>query len=389
MEIDRTPTVHYSVPHRFRLLPVALLATAFLVAGCGKSQPGIKAAAPEPTPVVVAKVQQKTMPVQIEAIATVEAYSTVSIKPQVSGPLLKVHFREGDDVRKGQLLFTIDPRPFQAALSQAQAQLEKDKTIAANNRVQSKRYLELFKEGVTARQQSDDLLSAAEAQESQVRSDEANIQAAKLNLEYCSIHSPISGRTGNLMVHEGNLVKANDVPILVMMNQLQPILVNFAIPEQALADVKKFRSAGSLRVSAVIPNDPGPPEQGTLSFVDNAVDNTTGTIHLKGVFANAQKRLWPGQFVNVVLTLTSAPNSLVVPTQAISSGQNGSSVYVVKSDNSVEARSLVVGRAVAGETIVEKGLHDGETVIIDGQSRVAPGMHVKIKPPAASASSGS
>ena len=358
---------------------VLLALTAVVTAGCGKPQADTRATGPRPVPVVVSQVIEKTVPVQIEAIGNVEAYSTVSIKPQVSGPLMTVHFREGDDVKKGQLLFTIDPRPFQVALTQTQAQLERDKTIAANNRVQAKRYLELFQQGVAARQQSDDLTSAAEAQDAQVRSDEANIEAMKLNLEYCSIFSPIDGRTGSLQVHEGNLVKANDVPILVVINQIQPIFVDFAIPEQQLAEVKRFRDTGQLRVEVVIPNDPGMPERGTLSFVDNTVDATTGTIRLKAVFPNPLRRLWPGQFVNVVLTLAASPNTVVVPAQAVSSGQNGNFVFVVKDDNTVESRPIVTGKTIHGDTVVEKGLRPGETVVTDGQVRLAPGSPVTVK----------
>jgi multidrug efflux system membrane fusion protein len=358
---------------------LGLGAIAIFAGGCAKQEADTNAAGPPPVPVIVSKVAEKTVPVQLEAIGNVEAYSTVSIKPQVSGPLMKVHFQEGEDVRKGQLLFTIDPRPFQAALAQAEAALAKDAAVAENDRVSAKRYLDLFQQGVAARQQSDDYASAAKAQDAQVRADQAAIDTAKLNLEYCSIYSPVDGRTGSLQVHEGNLVKGNDVPILVVINQIQPILVNFAIPEDQLAEVKKYRGTGQLRVEGLIPNDSGGSEQGTLSFIDNSVDAATGTIHLKAVFANPRRRLWPGQFVNVVLTLTSSPNTVVVPAQAVASGQNGNYVFVVKSDNTVESRPIVTGKTIQGNTVVQKGLRLGEVVVVDGQVRLAPGAPVSIK----------
>src|SRR5260370_25003721 len=307
---------------------------ASLAAGCAKPQADKNAGGPvrRAVPVVVAKAVAKTVPVQLEAIGNVEAYKTVSIKPQVSGPLMKVHFQEGDDVHKGQLLFTIDPRPFQAALAQAEAAFAKDSAVAENDRVSAKRYLDLFQQGVAARQQSDDYASAAQAQDAQVRADQAAIDTAKLNLEYCSIYSPVDGATGSVQALPGNLVKGNDVPVLVVINQIQPIFVNFAIPEDQLADVKKFHAAGQLRVESVIPNDPGWPEQGTLSLSDNAVAAATSTVHLKALFTNTLLRLCPGQLVHGILTLASSPNTLVVPPQPGTSGQRGNFVFVGKID---------------------------------------------------------
>jgi membrane fusion protein, multidrug efflux system len=361
-----------------------LALTAIWLGGCRQQEAETQAAGrlgagPVAVPVEVGKVEEKAVPDQIRAIGNVEAYSTVSIKPQVSGPLMQVHFKEGDDVRKGQLMFSIDPRPFQADLTQAEAQLARDRAVAENDRVQSKRYLELFQQGIVPRQQSDDFAASADAQEAQVRADEAAIQTMKLNLEYCSIYSPIDGRTGSLQVHVGNLVKANDVPVLVVINQIQPVYVDFAIPEQQLAEVKRFRENGQLRVEAVIPNDPANPEKGTLSFIDNNVDPQTGTIRLKGVFSNPNRRLWPGQFVNAVVTLAVNRNSVVVPSKAISTGQNGDYVYVVKSDNTVESRTVVIGTTFEGDTVVEKGLRAGETVVTDGQVRLSQGVHITVK----------
>jgi len=359
-------------------LPVLFL---LVVGGCARQGTISQAApaGPPAVPVLVSTVEEKPVPVSLQAIGNVEPYSTVSLKPQVSGPLMKVHFREGDDVRKGQLLFSLDPRPFQAALTQAQAQLARDRAVAENNRVQAGRDLELFQQGVVPRQQSDDLAAAATAQEAQVRADEAAVETLKLNLDYCSIYSPIDGRTGSLQVHEGNLVKANDVPVLVVINQIRPVYVNFSIPEQQLPEVRKYQSAGQLHVRAVVPNDNGFSEEGRLSFVDNTVDAQTGTIRLKALFENQRRSLWPGQFVNVELTLAVTPKALVVPSKAISVGQNGNFVYVVNSDGTVESRPVTIGRETQQDTVVLQGLRQGETVVIDGQLRLASGSHVTIK----------
>jgi multidrug efflux system membrane fusion protein len=367
-----------------------LVSLAGLLAAAGCTKPQAAPAAPPPVPVRVATVVQKTMPVQVRAIGNVEAYSTVSIKAQISGELMEVHFREGEDVRKGQLLFSIDRRPFGVALLQDQANLARDKARAENARLQAERYVKLFQEGVVSSQQRDQAVADTDAADATIRADEAAIEKAKLDLQYCSITSAIDGRTGYLMVHPGNLVKANDVPILVVINQLNPIYVIFALPERELAEVKKYMAAGKLRVEASLPDDskgaggavgtqPAYSERGTLSFVDNAVDYTTGTIHLKATFANQQRRLWPGQFVNVVMTLTAQPNAVVIPAPALQTGQNGQFVFVVKPDNAVESRPVTVGSTVQGETIVEKGLQPGEVVVTDGQLRLVPGSKVKVK----------
>ncbi len=345
--------------------------------GCSKEHDPVRA--PAAVPVTVATVVQKTVPIQVRAIGNVEAYSTVSIKAQISGELTAVHFREGEDVHKGQLLFTIDPRPFQAALQQAQANLARDKANAENARVQAARYAKLFEERVAAREQYDQMRTSADALDAAVRADEAAVEKAKLDLQYCTIYSPIDGRTGSLMVHPGNLTKANDVPILLVINQLNPIYVDFSLAQQYLADVKKYMAEGKLKVEAMLSGDAQHPELGKVSFVDNAVDTSTGTIRLKATFANQQRRLWPGQFVDVVLTLTERPNAIVVPAQALQAGQNGQYVFVVKADHTVESRPVAAGSTVRGETVVEKGLQPGETVVTDGQIRLVPGSKVEVK----------
>lgn len=347
-----------------------------LIAGCKKEQ----AAAPvrAAVPVTVGKVVKKTMPVQVTAIGNVEAYSTISIRAQVSGELLDVHFQEGDFVHKGQKLFTIDPRPYQAALAQAEAALARDKAVAENGHVQAQRYKQLFEAGIGTREQADTFATTADAADATVRADEAAIQTAQLNVEYCTINSPIDGRTGTVMVKPGNLIKASDVPIVVI-NQVNPIFVNFTVPQQYLPDVKKHMAAGVLHVSSTIPNDEGGPEIGNLTFVDNAVDMTTGTIHLRGTFANNQNRLWPGLYVNTVLTLSDEANATVVPSQAVMPSQDGTVVYVVKPNNTVEQRNVVSGRTVEGETVIAQGLQGTETIVVDGNVNLTPGARVEIK----------
>lgn len=347
-----------------------------LIVGCAKQQ-----AAPAPRqaiPVVVAKATQKAMPVQVMAIGNVEAYSTVSVRAQVQGELLDVHFQEGDFVHKDQLLFTIDPRPYEAALAQVQATLARDKAVAANSRAQAQRYLALKGEGIVAASDAETYTSAADAAEATVAADDAAVRTAQLNLEYCKIYSPIDGRTGAVMVKPGNLVKAADVPIVVI-NQVNPIFVNFTVPQQYLDDIKKYMAAGPLRVEATGPSDTGKPEIGTLTFVDNAVDTTTGTIHLRATFANQANRLWPGLFANTLMTLSQQANATVVPAQALTAGQQGSFVYVVKDDSTVTPRAVISSRTVQGEAVIDKGLQPGETVVTDGQVRLTPGAHVEIK----------
>ena len=358
------------------LAPVILTASVVLACGCTKQQAG-----PTPRPpasVIVGKVTQKTMPVEVMAVGNVEAISTISIRAQVAGEVRKVHFKEGDFVAKAQLLFTIDPRPYEAALAQAKAALARDKATGSYNRAQANRYKTLFDQGVIPAEQVDSFTSAADASDAVLKADEAAVNTAELNLEYCTISSPIDGRTGTVMVKAGNLVKVADVPIVVI-NQVNPIYVNFAVPQQYWPDIKEHVDRGALHVMATIPQDAGPPMQGTLTFVDNAVDPTTGTIHLRGTFENQQNRLWPGLYVNILLTLSQQPNATVVPAHAIITTQQGSYVYVVKSNNTVEQRTVVPARTIAEDTVVEKGLQPGETVVTDGQINLIPGASVEAK----------
>jgi multidrug efflux system membrane fusion protein len=346
--------------------------------GCTKTK---AAAGPPPVvPVVAATVQQKDVPVQVHAIGTVEAYSTVSVKTQITGELTGVYFKEGDDVRKGQLIFTLDKRPFEADLNRAQSNLAKDEAQAAIARLQQKRYQALVKSGVVSTEQYDQVEAAAQAADAAVAADKAAVENAKVQLIYCSIDSPINGRTGNLIVHQGNMIKANDTIALVNINQVEPIYVTFTVPQQYLAEVKEYSKKGSLQVQAVIPEDQRGPAMGRLTFIDNAVDSATGTIKLKGEFANRDRRLWPGQFVDAYLKLRTQNHALVIPSQAVQNGQQGSFVYVIKDDNTVEARPITtsdVGQS--GDVVVQKGLALGERIVTDGQLRLIPGARVQVK----------
>jgi multidrug efflux system membrane fusion protein len=364
-------------PRPFPGLRTVYITLLFALCACSAKKEPPKA--PPPVPVTVAIAVQKTVPVQIKAIGNVEAFNTVSIKAQVNGAISRVHFREGDDVRKGALLFTIDPRPFDAALKQADAAMAKDRAQAKFASEQVQRYGSLLKDGIVTQDQYDQLRANADAYEAAIASDRAAVDNARIQLGYCSIRSPIDGRTGNLAVKVGNLVKANDVPVLVTINQITPILVTFTVPEKELGQIKKYLAEGKLKVDAVIPNDPNGPESGSISFLDNAVDMTTGTIKLKGTFANTGRRLWPGQFINVVMTLTTRPNSVVVPTRAVQTGQQGEFIFVVKKDNAVESRPVTVALSLGEESVIGSGVNPGETVVTDGQLRLIPGAKVDVK----------
>lgn len=368
------------IPFPLRLFMLLLVVCALLPA-CSRSEE--KPKAKPPVPVTVAAAERKSVPAQIRVIGAVEALAAVSIKSQVNGMLEKVYFREGDDVSRGALLFSIDSRPFEAALRQARAALTRDIAQEKFARNQARRYGELLKDGIVTQDQYEQFQTNAEALAESVRADRAAVDNAAVMVGYCSIRSPIDGRTGNLMVQTGNLVKANDVPILVTINKITPIYVTFSVPEKELAEIKKHMASGDLKVEAIIPTDSGPAEQGVISFLDNMVDTTTGTIKLKGTFANKQRRLWPGQFVNVVLTLATIQNAVIVPAQAVQTGQDGPFVFMVKPDQRVEIRPVIAGDTNNGETVIEKGLHGGETVVTDGQLQLSPGARVKIQPESA------
>jgi multidrug efflux system membrane fusion protein len=333
-------------------------------------------------PVAVAQVLEKDVPVQLTAVGNVEAYATVSVKSRVGGELTAVHFREGQEVKEGDLLFTIDKAPYEVALKEAQARLERDQALARKARDDVRRNMPLAEKDIVSRQALDQVVSTAEAAEALVKADQAAVETLHLQLSYCTIRAPISGRTGSLMIQRGNLVKASDeTKSLVVIHQIQPIYVSFSVPEQHLAQINRGMSEGRMGVLAVIsdPTSTNGPVAGTVSFVNNTVDTSTGTIRLKATFPNEDRRLWPGQIADVVLTLGMLPRAVVVPSQTVQSGQSGQYAFVVKPEGVVELRPIVVGRSMNGETVIQKGLNPGETVVTDGQLLLTPGTKVSVK----------
>jgi membrane fusion protein, multidrug efflux system len=359
---------------------IPLCGAIVLLAGCsgGADSKAAPKGPPPAVPVTAALAGKKDVPVQLRSIGTTEAYSTVSVKTMVNGQIVKVGFREGQEVRKGDLIFVIDPRPYEAALKSAEANLAKSLALKENAERDVTRYAFLIEKDLVPKQQYDQVMSNAAALAATVAADNAAVENARVQLGYCFIRSPIGGRTGNLLIKEGNVVKANDAA-LVTIHQVIPIHVTFSVPEQHLAEVRKYRDGGTLRIEAVIPGQEDKPARGTLAFISNAVDNQTGTIQLKGAFANEDRRLWPGQFVNVLLTLTTKPGAILVPTPSVQTGQKGQYVFVVRPDLTVESRPVVTGETSGGDTVIENGVQAGERVVTDGQLRLVPGARVEIK----------
>jgi len=333
-----------------------------------------------PVPVTVAKAVQKSMPITIQGIGTVIAASTVSVRAQITGEMTSVSFKEGEDVEKGQVLATLDKRPFEAALQQAQATLDRDRAQAANARAQSTRYQDLLQRGITTAEQVDTMRTQALALEATVAADRANVETANVQLTYATITAPMSGRTGLLQVHPGNLVRGQDTQPIVTINKITPVYVSFSVPEAQLPALKRFIAAqGTLPASAIAPTDDGRPSTGRINFIDNAVDPTTGTIKVKGTFPNQDRRLWPGQFVNVTVTLTSDPAAVVVPSAAVQTGQQGTYVFVVHADQTVELRPVTVARLAGNDTVVQTGVASGDVVVTDGHLRLVPGSRISVK----------
>jgi len=355
---------------------VLFLSVSLFAAACSGDK---KPPPPPPVPVLAATVTEKTVPVELKVIGNVEAYSTVSIKSRLSGQLVRVNFKEGQDVKQGDLLFVIDPRPYEAALRQVEANLVRDKALATKAQADAGRYAELIRKQFVSQQDYDQAKATAESLGATVNAGQVAVQNAKLNLSYCYIKAPISGRTGSLIAQQGNMIKDNADTAMVVINQIQPIYVSFAIPEQDLAAVRKFMAAEKIKVEAIIGGEENTPEAGVLSFIDNTVDKTTGTILCKATFANESKRLWPGLFVNVVVQLSTQPNAILVSSRAVQTSQEGQIVFVVRPDLTVEIRPVEVGRPIDGEVIITKGLTPGERVVTDGQLRLVPGAKVEIK----------
>lgn len=331
------------------------------------------AAAP---PVRVAKAETRDVPNTIEVVGNVEAYLTLSVTSQINGQIDKIHFKEGDFVSVGKPLITIDPRPFKAALKQAEANTTRDTAQMKNAQREEARYKELVKKGYVSQSQYDQVAATADALVASVAADMAAEDSARLNLDYCFIRSPIEGKTGPVMIYEGNYVKANDKTIVTVL-QVKPIYANFAVPQLYLPLIRKYQAEGKLEVYAFPPGGL-PPVVGGVSFIDNTVDPATGTIKLKANFENEEKTLWPGQFVKVSLLLTTDKGVVVIPTQAVINTQKGSSVYVVKPDGTAEWRPVKISRSVGLDSIIENGLAAGETVVTDGQLQAVPGGPVRI-----------
>lgn len=332
-------------------------------------------------PVIVATVTTRTVPVELSTEGSVEAYSTVSVKSQVDGQIVSAHFKQGGRVHKGDLLFTLDARPFQAQLQQAQATLARDRAQLENARIQFARSEDLVKRDYISRDQYDTARTTADALAATVRADEAAVESARLQLEYTSIRSPIDGIAGALMIYPGNVVKANDTNPMVILDQTQPIYVQFAVPQQYIPQVRTRLAHGKLLVTARVAGV-DKPEQGRVAFTNNAVDPSTGTLQLKARFDNARGVLTPGQFVNTTLMLDELENAAVIPSQAIQTGQNGNYVFVVGAGSTVEQRPVVVATTQGGDAAIREGLKPGEVVVIDGQLGLVPGAKVEAKPPA-------
>jgi membrane fusion protein, multidrug efflux system len=332
-------------------------------------------------PVTVGEVVVKSMPVEIQVVGTAEAFSSVAVRAQITGELTSVGFKQGDDVQQGQVLFTLDRRPLEAALSQAEANLRRDTAQASNAKAIAQRMDELVERGISTRAERDTARATAAALEATVGANTAAVENAKVQLQYATIRAPIAGRTGALMVNEGNLVRANDQTPLVIINQISPMYVSFAIPENVLPDLRRYMTHGELQVEARPPGDEDTPAIGRITFVDNTVDQTTGTIKIKATFANLNRHLWPGQFVNITVRLATDRSAIVVPTAAVQMGPQGQFVYLVKPDKTVAVQPVTVARSAGAETVVRAGVHVGDVVVTDGHLRLVPGSRISIKAP--------
>jgi membrane fusion protein, multidrug efflux system len=368
--------------HRFLLFGSLTLGAALTATGCTSGTPARSTRAgnggSSDIPVTTAEVVQKTMPLAISVIGTAEAYSNVAVHPQITGELTSVNFKEGDDIRKGEIIFTLDFRPLESALEQAEAALARDTAQADNARASAARYDDLQSRGIAPLEQADQARTSAAALDATVDADRAAVENAKVQLRYATIFAPLTGRTGALMVHPGNLVRANDTMPLVVINQISPIYVSFGIPEAQLPDLKHYLAQGSVAVEAAAPGV-ATPSKGHITFIDNAVDPTTGQIKVKASFPNDDRQLWPGQFVHVTVTLKVDQRAIVVPTEAVQDSTDGRYVFVLKPDRTVDRRSVAVDREVEDATVVQSGLAQGDIVVTDGQDRLSVGSKVTVK----------
>lgn len=358
----------------------ALTAFSLLTSCSNTSQEasGAKAGRERTIPVTVADVVMKEMPLEIKTFGNVQAHSSVQIKAEVGGILARVHFRKGQNVRQGDILLSIDPRSYQAMLDQAKANLARDRALEENALLNAERSKELLRRGFISRSDKDKAQADAGALSAIVKADEAAIVNAKLQVEHCSIRSPINGKAGDLLLSEGTLIKANDVPI-VIINQIHPIEVFFSIPQADLPAVRSLMAQRKLKVRVSLPQVKSPPEEGNLFFVDNTVDKSTGSVQLAGIFSNDRELLWPGQYVNVTLVLAVLKDAIVVPSIAVQAGREGKFVFAVKPDNAVEVRPVTVRMTAGAETVIEKGLQAGERVVTDGQLGLVPDARIEIK----------
>lgn len=347
----------------------------FAVAACGKPA----APAKPPVPVTLAQAVRGEAPYVVRANGLVEPVQSVAVQSQVGGVLTAVHFREGDEVKAGQVLFEIDPVPYRAAAQQARALLAKDKAQFDAATRDAERYQALAERDFVTRSQADQAAANAAALKGVVDGDRALVENAQFNLDNASIRAPVSGKTGSLLVRQGNLVRANAATPLVVINQIHPILVRFSVPQRELAQVQRYSRQGALKATALPGQGTGMPVLGSLSFVDNGVDTTTGTVMLKARFENEENQLWPGQFVSVLLELYRQPDAVLVPTPAVQTGQDGLFVFVIDKDGKAQVQSVTAGRVVDDRTVIEKGLNGGEQVVVDGQSRLTVGAKVEIR----------
>jgi multidrug efflux system membrane fusion protein len=354
---------------------------AVIATGCAtEAQPQQQGSGAAPAvPVAVGTVVRKAMPLDTAVVGTVEAYSTVSVRSQITGELTEVKFQQGDDVTEGQELFVLDRRPLEGILQQAQATLERDTAEAANAKAIMERYEQLVQRGIVAREQRDNARTSVARLEATLASDRAAVENAKVQLQYATIRAPLSGRTGALMVNAGNLVRANDQLPLVTINQITPIYVSFGLPEPLLPDLRRYMARGALRVEARPTSGDDHVAVGTITFIDNTVDQTTGTIKVKGTFPNADRQLWPGQFVNVVVRMTTETEAVVVPSAAVQTGPEGPYVYRVKADQTVELQPVAVSRVAGDETVIKQGVAPGDTVVTDGHLRLIPGSKITVR----------